>query len=186
MIVFPVTDEVDESTNSSNCLIFEYILFWLSFQVNHVKFDVCSQSILNNLIGISFYFFLQGMPEAWARLLMNSNISKQEQKKNPQAVLDVLKWYDNTSKQRPNSKYMTNATTTHSGKMIYFLHIYLDVINSEKSKIHPRCIRKKQKKKVSSDGPLIFHLNGSTQFICNDYNCITKSRKLFDIERKIW
>ncbi|CAD7093824.1 unnamed protein product [Hermetia illucens] len=59
-----------------------------------------------------------GMPEAWARLLMNSNISKQEQKKNPQAVLDVLKWYDNTSKQRPNSKYMTNATTTHSGSSL--------------------------------------------------------------------
>lgn len=55
------------------------------------------------------------MPEAWARLLMNSNISKQEQKKNPQAVLDVLKWFDN-SKQRPNSKYMTTATTTHSGE----------------------------------------------------------------------
>jgi len=57
----------------------------------------------------------QGMPEAWARLLMNSNISKQEQKKNPQAVLDVLKWFDNTTKQRPSSKYMTNAITTHSG-----------------------------------------------------------------------
>lgn len=55
------------------------------------------------------------MPEAWARLLMNSNISKQEQKKNPQAVLDVLKWFDNTTKQRPSSKYMTNAITTHSG-----------------------------------------------------------------------
>lgn len=61
---------------------------------------------------------LQGMPEAWARLLMNSNISKQEQKKNPQAVLDVLKWFDNTTKQRPSSKYMTNAITTHSGEYI--------------------------------------------------------------------
>ncbi|XP_055695586.1 serine/threonine-protein kinase Pak isoform X2 [Lutzomyia longipalpis] len=58
-----------------------------------------------------------GMPEAWARLLMNSNISKQEQKNNPQAVLDVLNWYDN-SKQRPSSKYMTNATTTHSGSSL--------------------------------------------------------------------
>ncbi|KAH8271435.1 hypothetical protein KR018_009830 [Drosophila ironensis] len=59
-----------------------------------------------------------GMPEAWARLLMNSNISKQEQKKNPQAVLDVLKWFDNTNKQRPSSKYMTNALTTHSGSSL--------------------------------------------------------------------
>lgn len=76
------------------------------------------------------------MPEAWARLLMNSNISKQEQKKNPQAVLDVLNWFDNSSKQRPNSKYMTTATTTHSGisreetlnpRSIFshFLHLYL-------------------------------------------------------------
>ncbi|GAB0100419.1 Non-specific serine/threonine protein kinase [Sergentomyia squamirostris] len=59
-----------------------------------------------------------GMPEAWARLLMNSNISKQEQKNNPQAVLDVLNWFDNSSKQRPSSKYMTNATTTHSGSSL--------------------------------------------------------------------
>jgi p21-activated kinase 1 len=49
------------------------------------------------------------MPEAWARLLMASNISKQEQKKNPQAVLDVLNYYDNSSKEHKPSKYMTTA-----------------------------------------------------------------------------
>ena len=49
------------------------------------------------------------MPEAWARLLMNSNISKQEQKKNPQAVLDVLNWFDNSSKEVKPSKFMTSA-----------------------------------------------------------------------------
>lgn len=49
------------------------------------------------------------MPEAWARLLMSSNISKQEQKKNPQAVLDVLNWYDNSSKEAKGSKYMTTT-----------------------------------------------------------------------------
>lgn len=53
------------------------------------------------------------MPEAWARLLITSNISKQEQKKNPQAVLDVLNWFDNSSKQSKTSKYMT--TTTNIG-----------------------------------------------------------------------
>lgn len=53
---------------------------------------------------------IQGMPEAWARLLITSNISKQEQKKNPQAVLDVLNWFDNSSKQSKTSKYMTTAT----------------------------------------------------------------------------
>ncbi|XP_078521900.1 serine/threonine-protein kinase PAK 2 [Lissotriton helveticus] len=42
-----------------------------------------------------------GMPEQWARLLQTSNITKSEQKKNPQAVLDVLKFYDsNTTKQK--------------------------------------------------------------------------------------
>uniref|UniRef100_A0AAX7T5F3 non-specific serine/threonine protein kinase n=1 Tax=Astatotilapia calliptera TaxID=8154 RepID=A0AAX7T5F3_ASTCA len=38
-----------------------------------------------------------GMPEQWARLLQTSNISKSEQKQNPQAVLDVLKFFDSTS-----------------------------------------------------------------------------------------
>lgn len=37
------------------------------------------------------------MPEQWARLLQTSNISKLEQKQNPQAVLDILKFYDSTS-----------------------------------------------------------------------------------------
>ncbi|KAJ1523575.1 hypothetical protein ONE63_001422 [Megalurothrips usitatus] len=50
-----------------------------------------------------------GMPEAWARLLVNSNISKQEQKKNPQAVLDVLNWFDHSSKEVKGSKYMTTT-----------------------------------------------------------------------------
>ncbi|XP_068629109.1 serine/threonine-protein kinase Pak isoform X2 [Battus philenor] len=61
-----------------------------------------------------------GMPEAWARLLMASNISKQEQKSNPQAVLDVLKWYDASATQPPASKYMTSAQmhTTHSGSSV--------------------------------------------------------------------
>uniref|UniRef100_A0A671R7G6 non-specific serine/threonine protein kinase n=1 Tax=Sinocyclocheilus anshuiensis TaxID=1608454 RepID=A0A671R7G6_9TELE len=46
------------------------------------------------------------MPEQWARLLQTSNITKLEQKKNPQAVLDVLKFYD--SKETTNSqKYMS-------------------------------------------------------------------------------
>ncbi|KAJ8974917.1 hypothetical protein NQ317_010200 [Molorchus minor] len=60
-----------------------------------------------------------GMPEAWSRLLMNSNISKQEQKNNPQAVIDVLNWYDTSSKEPPNTKYMTKTTTTtHSGSSL--------------------------------------------------------------------
>ncbi|XP_014907471.1 serine/threonine-protein kinase PAK 1 isoform X2 [Poecilia latipinna] len=52
-----------------------------------------------------------GMPEQWARLLQTSNITKLEQKKNPQAVLDVLKFYD--SKETANSqKYMSFTDKT--------------------------------------------------------------------------
>ncbi|XDV19832.1 hypothetical protein PO909_025236 [Leuciscus waleckii] len=47
-----------------------------------------------------------GIPEQWARLLQTSNITKLEQKKNPQAVIDVLKFYD--SKETVNNqKYMS-------------------------------------------------------------------------------
>lgn len=77
---------------------------------------------------ILFSDFIQGMPEQWAVLLMNSNISKMEQKKNPQAVLDVLNWFDNSSKQRPSSKYMTpvvHNNTTHSGMLKRLLFLYL-------------------------------------------------------------
>ncbi|KAE8294897.1 Serine/threonine-protein kinase PAK 1 [Larimichthys crocea] len=54
-----------------------------------------------------------GMPEQWARLLQTSNITKLEQKKNPQAVLDVLKFYD--SKETANSqKYMSFTDKTQT------------------------------------------------------------------------
>ncbi|MGH0162569.1 UNVERIFIED_CONTAM: hypothetical protein FKN15_042952 [Acipenser sinensis] len=46
-----------------------------------------------------------GMPEQWARLLQTSNITKSEQKKNPQAVLDVLKFYD--SSDNAKQKYLS-------------------------------------------------------------------------------
>nr|XP_009476255.1 PREDICTED: serine/threonine-protein kinase PAK 3 isoform X3 [Pelecanus crispus] len=60
-----------------------------------------------------------GIPEQWARLLQTSNITKLEQKKNPQAVLDVLKFYD--SKETVNNqKYMSftsgGKSTSHSEK----------------------------------------------------------------------
>ncbi|XP_029002244.1 serine/threonine-protein kinase PAK 2b [Betta splendens] len=46
-----------------------------------------------------------GMPEQWARLLQTSNITKSEQKKNPQAVLEILKFYDSTGNGR--QKYLS-------------------------------------------------------------------------------
>lgn len=55
---------------------------------------------------------VQGMPEQWARLLQTSNITKLEQKKNPQAVLDVLKFYD--SKETTNSQKYMSFTGKHT------------------------------------------------------------------------
>ncbi|XP_053165474.1 serine/threonine-protein kinase PAK 2 [Hemicordylus capensis] len=54
-----------------------------------------------------------GMPEQWARLLQTSNITKLEQKKNPQAVLDVLKFYD--SKDTSKQKYLSFSATEKDG-----------------------------------------------------------------------
>lgn len=95
--------------------------------------------------------FPQGMPEQWAVLLMNSNISKMEQKKNPQAVLDVLNWFDNSSKQRPSSKYMTHGmhNTTHSGEFravnccfyVFVTHIYTHLHVPESCIIAQLCER---------------------------------------------
>lgn len=66
------------------------------------------------------------MPEAWARLLMSSNISKQEQKKNPQAVLDVLNWYDSSSKETKGSKYMTTTKMVGVvGKFIILIFFFI-------------------------------------------------------------
>ncbi|XP_072246017.1 serine/threonine-protein kinase PAK 2b [Leuresthes tenuis] len=50
-----------------------------------------------------------GMPEQWARLLQTSNITKSEQKKNPQAVLDVLKFYDSSGNGR--QKYLSFSSS---------------------------------------------------------------------------
>lgn len=62
------------------------------------------------------------MPEQWARLLQTSNITKSEQKKNPQAVLDVLKFYDSTGNGR--QKYLSFSS---SGENVMFLVPYLGV-----------------------------------------------------------
>lgn len=58
-----------------------------------------------------------GMPDSWLRLLQCSNISKNEQKQNPQAVLNVLKWFDSPVTAQNETKFMTidDGTTTSSG-----------------------------------------------------------------------
>uniref|UniRef100_A0A8C9XPK7 non-specific serine/threonine protein kinase n=1 Tax=Sander lucioperca TaxID=283035 RepID=A0A8C9XPK7_SANLU len=64
-----------------------------------------------------------GMPEQWARLLQTSNITKSEQKKNPQAVLDVLKFYDSTGNGR--QKYLSFSS---SGLGIVYTRSVIDPI----------------------------------------------------------
>ena len=65
------------------------------------------------------------MPESWARLLSQSNISKTEQKKNPQAVLDVLNYYDNSAKEKDEAKlkFLTNIKPPSEYNMNYMYHI---------------------------------------------------------------
>ncbi|KAI3367546.1 hypothetical protein L3Q82_026401 [Scortum barcoo] len=55
-----------------------------------------------------------GMPEQWARLLQTSNISKSEQKQNPQAVLDILKFYDSTSGKQ---KYLSFSASDKDSQL---------------------------------------------------------------------
>uniref|UniRef100_A0A7N8Y7T4 non-specific serine/threonine protein kinase n=1 Tax=Mastacembelus armatus TaxID=205130 RepID=A0A7N8Y7T4_9TELE len=89
----------------------------------HVGFDAVTGEFTVS-IPLSLQVYNQvykrgGIPEQWARLLQTSNITKLEQKKNPQAVLDVLKFYD--SKETVNNqKYMIQKANT--GKKIEDLH----------------------------------------------------------------
>uniref|UniRef100_A0A2I3RSG3 non-specific serine/threonine protein kinase n=1 Tax=Pan troglodytes TaxID=9598 RepID=A0A2I3RSG3_PANTR len=74
----------------------------------HVGFDAVTGEFTPDLYGSQMCpgKLPEGIPEQWARLLQTSNITKLEQKKNPQAVLDVLKFYD--SKETVNNqKYMS-------------------------------------------------------------------------------
>lgn len=58
------------------------------------------------------------MPDAWSKLLSMSNISPSEQKQNPQAVIDVLKFYDSNTKHQEDDKFM-NFSKTGSRKYIH-------------------------------------------------------------------
>uniref|UniRef100_A0A668W382 non-specific serine/threonine protein kinase n=1 Tax=Oreochromis aureus TaxID=47969 RepID=A0A668W382_OREAU len=72
----------------------------------HVAFRHRLIILFRDALTCGLCLFVKGIPEQWARLLQTSNITKLEQKKNPQAVLDVLKFYD--SKETVNNqKYMS-------------------------------------------------------------------------------
>lgn len=55
-----------------------------------------------------------GMPDQWTRLLLASNISREMQRRNPQAVLDVLNYYEHSAnhKQERRDKFMTQTPST--------------------------------------------------------------------------
>ncbi|XP_072257487.1 serine/threonine-protein kinase PAK 1 [Pyxicephalus adspersus] len=79
-----------------------------------------------------------GMPEQWAKLLQTSNISKQEQKKNPQAVLDALEFY-NFKKVTNSQKYMSftetppvyNASASPGSKAVSETPVLEDEVDDE-------------------------------------------------------
>ncbi|XP_071518551.1 serine/threonine-protein kinase Pak isoform X2 [Panulirus ornatus] len=73
----------------------------------HVGFDACT----GEFTPTGDHSSCQGMPDSWTKLLSMSNISKQEQKNNPQAVLDVLNYYDASTKEHQTSKFMTVTKT---------------------------------------------------------------------------
>lgn len=62
-----------------------------------------------------------GMPESWNRLLQTSNIPLTEQKRNPQTILEILKWFDVSGRppgHGTSPKYMTIEQTL--GKVTIF------------------------------------------------------------------
>ncbi|XP_026633769.1 serine/threonine-protein kinase PAK 3 isoform X4 [Microtus ochrogaster] len=104
-----------------------------------------------------------GIPEQWARLLQTSNITKLEQKKNPQAVLDVLKFYD--SKETVNNqKYMSFTSGDKSAHGYIAAHQSSPSLVSlksnqgslpcGKSKDHPPPSRSSKNTKTASEPPL--------------------------------
>uniref|UniRef100_A0A8D3BTK7 non-specific serine/threonine protein kinase n=1 Tax=Scophthalmus maximus TaxID=52904 RepID=A0A8D3BTK7_SCOMX len=84
-----------------------------------------------------------GMPEQWARLLQTSNISKSEQKQNPQAVLDILKFYDSTSGKQKYLSFSASvgeyfrsllpltSVSLHRKHSVDFILIYLKICGKD-------------------------------------------------------
>lgn len=67
---------------------------------------------------------MQGMPPAWKTWLQMANISKAEQKRNPQAVVDVLKFWDASTKAPAHDKFLEfdNPNSSNArGKLLVFL-----------------------------------------------------------------
>uniref|UniRef100_A0A673N979 non-specific serine/threonine protein kinase n=1 Tax=Sinocyclocheilus rhinocerous TaxID=307959 RepID=A0A673N979_9TELE len=97
-------DKDKERPEISNPSDFEHTIH-VGFDSVTGEFTALTLSYFHSHFSIFLVSVSQGMPEQWARLLQTSNITKSEQKKNPQAVLDVLKFYDSTGNSR--QKYLS-------------------------------------------------------------------------------
>ena len=64
-----------------------------------------------------------GLPETWARILQNSDISVTERKKNPRGLLDVLNFIHerNHDPNEPKVKYFVLAYHSEKFKIFNFL-----------------------------------------------------------------
>ncbi|GIY90198.1 hypothetical protein CDAR_581762 [Caerostris darwini] len=100
-----------------------------------------------------------GLPETWSMLLKNSNITKLEQKENPQAVLDVLNWYDTSTKETEDSKYMTiNKTLDPAVGISYFsdpgsCNALMNVASPKSDVVHLKKIESRESVNVVSLPP---------------------------------
>ena len=67
------------------------------------------------------------MPEIWSSLLQNSKITKQEQKQNPQAVIDALDFYQHAAQKR-ESKFMYSSYKSNRLIFFFFRRIFLELM----------------------------------------------------------
>ena len=74
-----------------------------------------------------------GMPESWTALLVASNISREMQLKNPQAVLDVLNYYEQSTQKGTSEKFMTQTQPSGSNSSLQ-KHISSSKYNDKGSK----------------------------------------------------
>ena len=63
-----------------------------------------------------------GLPETWARILQNSDISVTERKKNPRGLLDVLNFIHerNHDPNEPKVKYFVSTSLNEKFKILFF------------------------------------------------------------------
>lgn len=59
-----------------------------------------------------------GLPDEWERLLTSSGISKKEQQQNPQAVMDIVKFYQDVTEANGEDKVFKTFHVGSSGKNI--------------------------------------------------------------------